>query len=136
MDRSQRTSVTPRSKWLASVAIGHRTECTQERREFGRSSGQTDLEYPICGLRDTNIRRRIERSVKNNQRTVITSARHVVPRTGFVASELVHSLVQGTLGLAELNHARLEVVKRSIHEAGLFLVMSQEVMPQRMLESM
>ena len=73
--------------------------------------------------------------VKKNQLTIIACARHVVPCTGFVTSELIHSLGQGPLWLAELDHARLEVVKRSFHEAGLFLVMGQEIVPQRMLGS-
>ena len=62
--------------------------------------------------------------IKINKLTVIIGPRHVVSRTGFVTSELVHSFGQGALRLAELNHARLEVIKRPFHEAGLFLVMS------------
>ena len=70
-----------------------------------------------------------------NQLTVITRAWHVVPGTRFMTSELVHSFGQGPLGLAELDHTRLEVIQRSFHEAGLFLVMCQEIVPQRMLGS-
>jgi len=111
-------------------------ECTQEHHGFDRSSGQTDLEYPICGLRNRDIRGRNEGGVQTSQLTIIVNAGHVVPCTSFVTSELVHSLGQGPLRLAELNHARLKVVKWSFHEAGLFFVVSQEIMPQRVLGSM
>jgi len=81
-------------------------------------------------------KRKEEKGVKRNQLTIVAGARHVVSRTGFVTSELVHSLGKGSFGLAELDHTRLEVVKWPFYEAGLFLVMSQEIVPQRMLESM
>src|SRR5882757_3819219 len=126
MDRSRRTSVTRKSKWLGSAVIGRQMGCTREHRAFDRSSGQTDLEYLICEL-GYKHERGSEGGVKKDQKgqlTVIPSARHVVPRTGLVASELVHSFRQGPLRLAELNHTRLEVVKWSFHEAGPFLVVS------------
>jgi len=104
--------------------IGHQTECTQEHHAFDRSSGQTDLECLICGLRNTDIRGRNEVSVQRSQLTIIANAGHVVPCTSFVTSELVHSLGQGPFRFAELDHARLEVVKWSFHEAGLFFVVS------------
>jgi len=84
-------------------------ECTQEHRAYDRSSGQTDWECQICGL-NRNVRERNKGVARRNQLTVIASARHKVPRTGFVTPELVHGLGQGSLGLAELDHARLEVV--------------------------
>lgn len=76
------------------------------------------------------------KGMQRSERTIISSARHEVPGAGFVTSELFHSFGQGPLGLAELNHARLEVVKWPFHKAGLLLVVSQEIVPQRMLGSM
>ena len=55
--------------------------------------------------------------MKKNRLTIITNTRRVVPYTGFVTSELVHSFGQGLLGLVKLDHARLEVVKWSVYEA-------------------
>ena len=64
---------------------------------------------------------------------VLTVAHHsisqVIPRVRLVTAELIHSLAQGAPRLAELNHARLEVVKWSFDEAILLLVVGKKVVP-------
>jgi len=42
-------------------------------------------------------------------------------------------LVQRTLGFAELDHAGLEVIERTLYQAAVLFVVGQEMMPQGML---
>ena len=71
---------------------------------------------------------------KEKKRTFVGSVNAVqdVPR---VVLEAVRALVpvKRATRLAELNHARLEVVERTFDEALLFLVVRKEVVPERML---
>jgi hypothetical protein len=43
-------------------------------------------------------------------------------------------LIQRTLGLAELDHARLKVVERALYQAAALFVVGQEVMPEWVLK--
>jgi hypothetical protein len=44
------------------------------------------------------------------------------------------TLFQSTLGLAELDHARLKVVERALYQAVTLFVVGQEVMPEWVLK--
>ena len=51
-----------------------------------------------------------------------------------MTAELVHCFAQSAPWLAELNHARLEIVQRPLNKAALLFVVRQQVMPKRMLQ--
>lgn len=65
----------------------------------------------------------------------VRSGLHVVARVGLMPAELLHRFAKRTAGFAELDHARLQVAQRALNEAVLLLVVRQEVMPERVLES-
>jgi len=50
-----------------------------------------------------------------------------------VSAEWFHRFDERTTRLAKLDHAGLQVVQRSFNKVIFLLVMSQEVMPKRML---
>ena len=49
----------------------------------------------------------------------------IIPGTGLMPAELIHSLDERATRLAELNHAGLEVVERALDKAVLLLVVRQ-----------
>ena len=51
-----------------------------------------------------------------------------------MSTELIQGLVKRASGLAELNHAGLQVVQGSLDETVLLFVMRQKVVPERVLE--
>lgn len=57
----------------------------------------------------------------------------IIPCARLMSPELVHCFDKRTARLAELNHARLKVAQRALNETVLFLVMGQEVVPERVL---
>lgn len=60
------------------------------------------------------------------------SATHVFTSACFVAPETIHSSFR-TLGLAKLNHARLEVVERTFDQAVCFFIVCQKRVPEGVL---
>ena len=58
---------------------------------------------------------------------------HNIAGTDFMASVLVHCLVEGSPRFAELNHTGLEIAQRTIDQAVVFLVVCEKVMPEGML---
>ena len=59
------------------------------------------------------------------------AAGQVLARVGFVSAERIH--LKSAAGLAELDHACLEVVEWTFDQTILLLVMSKQVMPQWVL---
>jgi hypothetical protein len=51
-----------------------------------------------------------------------------------MSAEWLHRFDESTTRFAELDHTRLQVVQRSFNKVILLLIMSQEVVPKRMLK--
>jgi len=56
---------------------------------------------------------------------------YIFARIGLVATERVH--LESAARLAELDHTRLKIIERTLDETALFLVMSEEIVPKRVL---
>ena len=51
-----------------------------------------------------------------------------------MSAELLHRVGKCATGLAELDHAGLQIAQRTFNQCPLFLVMCQEVVPERVLQ--
>jgi hypothetical protein len=102
---------------------------------YDRNSHQTGLGYLTYALKYAVSKHLV---ITTNLRTIRRhgsgSGRQVIASIRFMSAEWLHRFDESTTRFAELDHTRLQVVQRSFNKVILLLIMSQEVVPKRMLK--